>query len=123
MFMGWTGLLVTRSGGSLALALACGAVAGVLAAWLAWRLLRSLLRLQSSGTLELPNVIGQTGTVHLHVPARQSGAGKIMVEVQGALREMDAVSEGEAIPTGTPILVVGLNDQDVPVVHPFYPPS
>jgi hypothetical protein len=45
-----------------------------------------------------------------------------MVEVQGALREMDAISEEEAIPTGQPILVVGVTDDGALIVQPFKPP-
>jgi len=122
MFMGYTGVVALRLGAGLFVALLAGAVAGVLAAWLAWRLLRLVLRLQSSGTLDIQNTIGQTGEVHLQIPARMSDTGKVMVEVQGALREMDAISEEEAIPTGQPILVVGVTDDGALIVQPFKPP-
>lgn len=121
MFMGYTGVVATRLGAGLIAALVAGAASGVLAAWLAWRLLRQLLRLQSSGTLDMQQAIGQTGEVHLRIPARQNGSGKVMVQVQGALREMDAVSESDEIPTGTPILVVALTEQDELIVQPFQP--
>lgn len=121
MFMGYTGVVVLSQGGGWVLALLTGVVAGSLAAWLAWRLLRLILGLQSSGTLELHNAIGQTGEVHLQIPAESGGIGKVMVEVQGALREMDALSEAEEIPTGASILVVGLADNGTLIVQPFEP--
>lgn len=123
MFMGYTGVVVLRLGGGWLVALVAGAAAGVLAAWLAWRLLRLVLRLQSSGTLDMQNTIGQTGEVYLPIPARMNGAGKVMVEVQGALREMDAVSEEDTIPTGLAILVVGIMDDGTLIVQPFQPPA
>ncbi len=119
MFMGYTGVVATRLGAGLFAALVAGAGAGVLAAWLAWRLLRLLLRLQSSGTLDMQQAIGQTGEVHLRIPARLGGTGKVMLQVQGALREMDAVSESDEIPTGAPILVVALTDDGTLIVQPF----
>lgn len=119
MFMGWTGLVVLRNGGSMPVALTAGVIAGLLAALLAWRLIRMLLGLQSSGTLDPQQVIGQTGQVHLLIPAQQASSGKVMVEAQGALRELDAVSEGEAIPTGSPILIVGLTAEGVYIATPF----
>lgn len=121
MFMGYTGVVALRMGAGWLTALIAGVAAGVLAAWLAWRLLRLILRLQSSGTLDLRNTIGQTGEVHLQIPARLEGAGKIMVEVQGALRELDAVSEELAIPTGQPVIVVGITDAGALIVQPFQP--
>lgn len=119
MFMGYTGVVALRLGGGWLTALIAGVTAGVLAAWLAWRLLRIILRLQSSGTLNMQNAIGQTGEVYLAIPAGMHGAGKVMVEVQGALREMDAVSEEASIPNGQPVLVVGLTDEGALIVQPF----
>lgn len=119
MFMGYTGVVALRLGGGWLIALLAGVAAGVLAAWLAWRLLRIILRLQSSGTLDMHNAIGQTGEVYLTIPAGQHGAGKVMLELQGALREMDAVSEEAAIPNGQPVLVVGLTDEGALIVQPF----
>lgn len=119
MFMGYTGVVATRQGASWPVALFLGTVAGVLAAWLAWRLLRLLLRLQASGTLDLENAIGQTGEVHLRIPTPGLGSGKVMVQVQGALRELDAVSEEQEIPTGTSILVVGTTENGTLIVQPF----
>jgi len=121
MFMGYTGVVVTRMGAGLIVALIAGATAGVLAAWLAWRLLRLLLRLQSSGTLDMQQTIGQTGEVHLRIPARLGGMGKVMIQVQGALRELDAVSESDEIPTGASILVVALTEHGELIVQPFQP--
>jgi len=121
MFMGYTGVVATRLGASLLVASLTGTAAGLLAAWLAWRLLHLVLRLQSSGTLDLQNAVGQTGEVHLQIPMPGNGSGKVMLQVQGALREMDAVSEEQAIPTGAPILVVGLTENGALIVQPFQP--
>ncbi|MBK6932954.1 MAG: NfeD family protein [Saprospirales bacterium] len=123
MFMGYTGVATLRLGFGWAIALLAGLAAGILAAWLAWRVLRVLLGLQSSGTLDLQNTIGQTGAVHLNIPAQMGGTGRVMVEAQGALREMEALSEEEAIPTGASILVVGITEDGLLIVQPFTPLS
>lgn len=119
MFMGWTGLLAIKSGFNFGTALAAGAMAGLLAAWLAWRMIRLLLHLQTSGNFEPERVVGQTGHVHLRIPAKGEGIGKIMVEAQGALRELDAVSEAESIPTGASILIVGMTEAEMLIAQPF----
>lgn len=106
MFMGWTGLAASKSGSGVFLAVAAGLASGILAAWLAWRLARAMLRLQQSGNLELQNAYHQTGTVYLRIPPKGHGAGKVQIKVQGALRELEAVSEGDEIPTGTQVVVL-----------------
>ena len=108
MFMGWTALSVSKAGISWFWAVAAGLAAGWLAAWLAWRLVQLMLRWQSSGTLIPEASIGRTGTIHLIVPAHEQGTGKLMLEVQGALREFDVLTSGEAIPTGALARVVQL---------------
>lgn len=113
MFLGWAGLVALRAGFSMPAALVIGTAAGFVAAWLAWRLILLLLRLQVSGTLDPEQVVGLTGEVHLRIPAHQQGAGKIMVEAQGALRELEAISESEAIPTGSAIRIVGLTEEGI----------
>jgi membrane protein implicated in regulation of membrane protease activity len=121
MFLGWTGIVMRRLGFGWTLSIVAGLAAGLLAVWLAYRLLRILLGLQSSGTLEVENAVGKTGHVHLSIPPLESGSGRIMVEVQGALRELEAVSaDDQPIANGTPVLVVGLTDEGLPIVQPFH---
>ena len=119
MFLGYTGLTVLHAGFGLITAVCLGSLAGLLAAWLAFKLIRFLLKMQSSGTLILENSVGATGKVHLTLPANAASTGKVMVTLQGALREMDAVSEGETIQTGTSILVTEVLDNGNLVVIPY----
>ena len=120
MFLGYTGVVCTRLGAGWLITTVIGILAGIFAAWLAWRLLRLILRLQSSGTLDLQNAVGKTGTVHLVIPAQSGGNGKVSVEVQGALRELDAVSEEpQEIPTGRTVLVMAVTDDGLLIVKPF----
>jgi membrane protein implicated in regulation of membrane protease activity len=106
MFTGWTAFTLARSGYSIWVAALGGMAAGWLAAWLVWRMLRWMLTWQSSGTLNLHNAIGKNGVVHLAIPSPLNGTGKVHIELQGALRELDAVASSRNIPTGAAIVVV-----------------
>ena len=117
MFLGYAGFAALEAGLGLFPALIVGTFAGFLASWLAFKLLLLLLRLQSSGTLDVDKAVGATGTVHLSLSANTPG--KVMVVLQGALREMDAVSADGAIATGTPILVTEVLENGQLVVVPY----
>lgn len=119
MFLGWTGFLTLRSGNSLFLAIIAGVIAGTIAVWLAYHLIKFLLKFQSSGTLDINRTIGKRGTVYLVIPEKDKGIGKVNIVVQGALRELDAVTDGEAIPTGETILVYGITEGGQLLVKPF----
>ena len=82
-----------------------GTVAGFAMIWVMKRLFGFFVRMQSSGTLNVQNTVGQPGIVYLKIPA--DGAGKVQVTVQNRLEEFTAVSEEkEEIPTGATIKVV-----------------
>ena len=81
-----------------------------------------LARIQSDGTLDVRNALGERGSVYLTVPACGQGTGKVNVTVQEQLREFEAVTEERSpIPTGSEIVVVGLTEDGTLVVSPFLP--
>ena len=56
--------------------------------------------------MDLHNAIGLIGQVYIPIPAAGQGVGKITIEVQGALRELEAVSFDNMIPTRQSVVVV-----------------
>ena len=89
------------SGWAVAGATGSGAVAMVLIAWI----FMMARKLQSSGTLDLANAVGQEGLIYLRIPP--GGTGKAQVTLQGRLVILDANSEGkEEIKTGDRVRVV-----------------
>lgn len=99
---------LTLLGGLLA-----GGITNVVTAWIFLK----LQRLQSEGTMVITNAIGQVGTVYLTIPENASGV--VTVAVQGAMRTLDAISEdGQRIPTGAIVQVVGVTAGKILVVKP-----
>jgi len=87
----------------LVLALAGAITAGAFSMWLIGRVFRSMLRLQSSGTVSLFAAVGSEGSVYLTVG---KDGGRVQINFANRLREFEAVSsDGSTLPTGTPIRV------------------
>lgn len=114
---GLVGLALLQIEAAPALTLLGGLVAGGITNLVtAWIFLK-LQRLQSEGTMVITNAIGQVGTVYLTIPENASGV--VTVAVQGAMRTLDAISEdGQRIPTGAIIHVVGVTAGKILVVKP-----
>jgi len=88
-------------GSVLALVGAVGA--GVFSMWLIQKIFRSMLRLQSTGTVSLYAAVGSEGSVYLTVG---KDGGRVQINFANRLREFEAVSaDGSTLPTGTPIRV------------------
>ena len=81
-----------------------GAIAaGTFAMWLIQKIFRSMMKLQTSGTVSLYAAVGSEGSVYLTVG---KDGGRVQINFANRLREFDAVSaDGTTIPTGTPIRV------------------
>lgn len=75
--------------------------------------MRAMLGLQRDATLDIRNAMGQFGTVYVPVPGSLGGVGKVTLAVQGRTVEYQAVTlEGSLLPTGAPVVVVGIRDDD-----------
>ena len=108
-FFGLAGLAGGRAEWPPIVTLLVALVAGLAALFVVGWLMASLGRLQSTGTVNLANAVGQTGKVYLRIPRSLGGAGKVTVEVQGRSVECRAVTAAAEIPTGAPVRVVAVN--------------
>jgi len=94
--------------------LVCAFLAGMAMIWVMDRIMRALSRLQSSGTIDMQNAVGQKGTIYLHIPA--GGTGKANVVIQGRLMTVDAVAENkEEILTNSQVEVVAVRSSTLVV--------
>lgn len=117
MICGWGALTALRGGYSPLAAVSLGVLAGLAAAMAVWWMIRSLLKLQSNGTLNLDLAYGKPASVYLQIPSNEQGFGKINVILQGAQRELNAVTEGAEIPTGAEVVITGVRPGGIVVVE------
>lgn len=117
MMFGLVGIAMRQGshfGPAASIAAALGA--GLFSMWLTAIIFKAALRLQTSGTIDMHNAIGTEGVVYLTVPPK--GMGKVQVEVQGRLREVEAITEsGVEIPTSTRVRVTRVVTGNVLVVE------
>jgi len=117
-FFGWTGVVALGGGVGSMVAILMASSAGFLAMLVVAYIFYLFMKLQSSGTLNLDNAIGGVGQVYLPVPGDKNGIGKVQIKVQGSLRELDAISDGQEIPRGAPIRVIDVIDNQMLLVEP-----
>jgi len=115
MIFGLVGLALLKANLAAILTILGGGFAGLFAVWVNSLLFSQMKRLQSDGTLNIRNAIGENGSVYLLIPAK--GTGQVQVTVQGALKIFDATSkDGKKIKTGDKICVTGTIDNNTLVV-------
>ncbi len=117
-FFGWTGVVVLNGGGASWLAITLAFAAGTIAMLLVAYMMYLFHQMSESGTVNLKKAILKNGEVYIPIPANKNGQGKIHLKIKGAIQELDAVTDGDAIPTGTKIKVVEVLNNDILLVEP-----
>ena len=105
----WAGIAALECGLRPVLALIIALASGLLSLVLIAKLIQLLAGLQENGTVSQRSALGESGTVYIPIPARRHGAGKVQLVLGEQLMELDAVTEGEAMPTGTQVRVTDLS--------------
>lgn len=100
---------------ALLVATACGLGAMYGVYWL----MRAISSLRSEGTVHISQAVGRRAMVYLKIPARQSGRGKIHVNVQNRTTEYLAMTAGDAIPGGAAVVVLKILGPETVLVAPL----
>ena len=116
---GWSAILLQPSIPSWPVLILVSVIIGVALVAGVMYLFKWLASMQQSGNINLEKAAaGSEGTVYLTIPGARTGKGKVQITISGAVREYDAVYEGEsALKTGTPIRVVDVIDSNTLLVE------
>ena len=115
---GWTAILLQGQIKSKALLLVVAVAVGIALVALVMWLFKWLSSMQQSGNINVYRAaVGCQGKVYLTIPAERAGEGKVQITIQGAVREYNAVTDGDAIKTGTPIKVTEVIDTNTLLVE------
>ena len=103
---GWAGVLLLHAGKPILTTVLLSTLAGFIAMISVAYLLYLLSKLGESGNADLTETIFQTAEVYLSIPPAKSGQGKVHIKIQGALKELDAITEGNGLPTGASVRIL-----------------
>jgi membrane protein implicated in regulation of membrane protease activity len=108
VMFGLVGIALLRAGFSELASVVGAFVAGGLTMLVIAQLSRAMMRLQSSGNIDIHNAVGAEGRVYLAIPS--GGIGSAQITIQNRLRTYDAIcSTPAALETGTRIRVIDVS--------------
>lgn len=71
--------------------------------------IKSFLRLSEDNTVRMEQMLGKMGSVYLKIPPMKQGKGKILISINGSVRELEAVTTGESwLQTGKNVKVIAI---------------
>lgn len=106
-FFGWSGVWLLGANVAKPLVIIISVIVGLIFVGISMSLFFLISKMQRSGNINLNNAVGLVGEVYIRIPESRKQYGKVMLTVQGALGEYEAVTD-EVLPisTGTQVQVV-----------------
>lgn len=113
----WTGIGCIQSGYSTGLVLFISIFCGLIMMLAMSTLFYFMTKLVEDGTMRMKNAIGRTGEVYLPIKKKNGGFGKVQINIQGSIHEIQAITNDEEdLKVGTIIKVVEVIDGNILLV-------
>lgn len=115
---GWSGIACLDANLAHALTLIISITCGLIMMSIMAAMFYYMNKLNSSGTLNYDNAVNAVGEVYLTVGAQRSSIGKAHVRIQGALRELEALTDAETeLKSGTVIQVKAVTENGILIIE------
>lgn len=117
---GWSGIACIDAGFSRPVTIIISVICGLAMMVIMATMFFYMKKLADSGTLEYKNALNAIGEVYLTIGANRSKMGKAHVQVQGSLRELEALTDADSdLKSGTVIQVKEVTDNGILIVEPI----
>lgn len=113
---GWTGIAFYHSVDSKSLLILLAVIIGIVFVAIFFLIIRQILKLTEDNTFNIQYLLHKTGEVYLFVPAHMAGKGKVQISYKGSMHELDAMTEGVQLPSGS-IVVVDRIEKNMLIVN------
>jgi hypothetical protein len=115
---GWTAIILQPSVKSTAVLVIISVLVGIALVALVMYMFKWLYSMQQSGNINVyKSAVGCQGKCYLRIPAERAGEGKVQITIQGAVREYNAVTDGDEIKTGASVKVLEAVDGNTLLVE------
>lgn len=115
---GWSGIACIDADFSVTLTIIISLISGLIMMTIMGAMFFYMKKLNDSGTLNFKNAIDAVGEVYLTVGAKRSSIGKAHIKIQGALRELEALTDADTdLKSGTVIKVKNITKNGILIVE------
>lgn len=113
----WTGISFYTTILNKPLLIIISLAIGILFVYLFFVIIRQVKKLAEDNSFKISNTLNKTAEVYLTIPENKKGKGKIMISVNGAFHELDAMTENVKIESGSVVKVVKIENNNILIVE------
>lgn len=114
----WMGISFYTTVSNKPLLVLLSVAVGALFVFLFFVIIKQVQKLAEDNSFKLSNTLHKTAEVYLTIPENRKGKGKIMISINGAFHELEAITEHGRIPSGALVKVVKI-ETNILVVEPI----
>lgn len=103
---GWGGVCFSSVVSNKILLGVLGVLIGIFFVWIYFIIKKQTRKLESNGAFNINLCVGKVADVYLRIPAEGKGMGKVQVSLHGSIHEIDAITDGPELPSGSKVTVV-----------------
>lgn len=105
----WTGISFYNSIENKTVLIIISVIVGLLFVAIFFFLIKQILKLSENNSFKIESTLHKTAQVYLTIPEAKSGKGKVLISINGAIHELDAMTlSTEKIPSNTTVKVVAV---------------
>jgi hypothetical protein len=82
-----------------------------------FHILKKIKSLNQNNKFEIKQALGKSAEVYLKIPESMTGKGKVILSVNGSTKELDAMTEGNLLITGSIVHVVRIDNNEILIVE------
>jgi membrane protein implicated in regulation of membrane protease activity len=101
----WAGISLSGNVESEALIVVLSTIGGLLLVTVVMLIFYYMSKLGESGNIRPEDAIGKTAVVYIPISEKRLRTGKIQLSINGAICEFDALTDGDFLKTGEPVIV------------------
>lgn len=114
---GWSGIAFYSLIRSPIFLIIVAIVAGVIFVSLFFLIIKQLLKLSENNSFDIRKTLNKSADVYLTIPEKRGGKGKIMISVNGSVHELEAMTDGERLPSNTSVKIIKIEDNNILIVE------
>lgn len=113
----WTGISFYTTISNKPILIILSLAVGILFVLLFFIIIRQVQKLAEDNSFKISNTLNKTAEVYLTIPENKKGKGKIMISINGAFHELEAMTEHHKIPSGSVVKVVKIENNNILIVE------
>lgn len=114
----WTGISFYNSIHNKIVLIVLSLLIGILFLYLFFLIIKQIQKLAEDNSFKISSTLNKTADVYLTIPENMKGKGKIMISVNGAFHELEAMTENDKILSGSVVKIVRI-ENNILIVETF----